>query len=42
MVRWRPYRALTLAILKASPRNPVASFGFFAALMLVLRNQVPG
>jgi ABC-2 type transport system ATP-binding protein len=36
MVRWRPYRALTLAILKASLRNPVASFGFFAALMLVL------
>ena len=34
--RWRPYRALTQAILKTSLRNPVASFGFFAVLMIML------
>jgi len=34
--RWRPYRALTAAILRTSLRNPVASFGLFAVLVLVL------
>jgi hypothetical protein len=34
--RWRPYRALSQAILKTSLRNPVASFGLFAVLMLML------
>ncbi len=35
-MRWRPYRALTLAVLKTSWRNPAASFGLFAVLMLML------
>jgi ABC-2 type transport system permease protein len=35
-VRWRPYRALTVAILRSSLRNPVASFGVVGLLLMIL------
>jgi ABC-2 type transport system permease protein len=35
-MRWRPYRALTVAILRSSLRNPIASFGLFGVLLLML------
>jgi ABC-2 type transport system permease protein len=35
-VRWRPYRALTVAVLRSSLRNPLASFGLFGLLLIML------